>query len=326
MPIKKLADFLREKQESRCKIRCCCQNYRENILANFSSLILKNQDATDMVKNILDVNKIKKNLESISYPYIEAFCIAAKSGSINSLEKNMTRCRLWTKSHGINSANLAVVEELIQNFEAKHLGESFGPIDVDIVVNSLVTECNILFNKVVAKLEMITEQLELSNSIELEAIMPEDGLLVDSMLVKINGIYPALFTLNHTHQGFKAENFVSNNLPDRVRTQYQSLMKKLQENPNYKQIISLYMPQPTAKRRLFEQKKKEIALGYKTVLPEGTTLTNMIIDENIDYWRVKLPKEYLISSLHEGDMLSYHLVEDAPVRWLELVKKGQDEK
>jgi len=151
-------------------------------------------------------------------------------------------------------------------------------------------------------------------------------LIVDSMLVKINGIYPALFTLTHTHQGFKAENFVSNNLPDRVSTQYQILMKKLQENPNYKQIISLYMPQPTAKRRLFEQKKKEIALGYKTMLPEGTTLTNMIIDENIDYWRVKLPKEYLISSLHEGDMLSYHLVEDAPVRWLELVKKGQNEK
>jgi hypothetical protein len=238
----------------------------------------------------------------------------------------MTRCRSWAKSHGINSVNLAVVEELVQNFEAKHLGESFGPIDVDIVVNSLVTECNILFNQVVAKLEMITEQLELTNSIELEAILPEDSLLVDSMLVKINGIYPAFFTLTHTHQGFKAENFVSNNLPDSVRTQYQTLMKKLQENPNYKQIISLYMPQPTAKRRLFEQKKKEIALGYKTVLPEGTTLTNMIIDENIDYWRVKLPKEYLISLLHEGDMLSYHLVEDAPVRWLELVKKGQDEK
>lgn len=326
MPIKKLADFLREKKESRCKISCCCKNYRENILGNFSSLVLKNQDATDMVKNILDVNQIKKSLEAIGYPYVEAFCIAAKSGSINSLEKNLDRCRLWANAHGVSSANFAVVEEIVQNFEAKHLGENFGPLDVDIVVNSLVTECSILFNKVVARLEMITEQLELNNSIKIEAILPENGLLVDSMLVSIEGMYPAIFTLIHTHQGFRVENFISNNLPDGIRTHYQALMKKLQENPNYKQIVSLYMPQPTAKRKLFEQKKKEIALGFKTVLPEGTALTNMIIDENIDYWRVKVPKEFLMNSLNEGDMLSYHLVEDAPVRWIELVKKGQDEK
>lgn len=326
MAFKRLSDFLKEKQNSRAKVGFTLQDYREHVLSNFSSFVLKNEYAQEVVKNVLNVNKIRNILQSVNYPFCEAFCIAAKAGNLENLGKNLEKCISWGYKSGYSSAYFAELTEIVQNYQAKHLGEQFGPFDVDMAVDSLVAECLADMNLLVAKIEQAAEQIDFKNNIVVKALVPEDEIYASNFEIVVESINPISLLATKTESGFKFSFMQEGVLPDALKGAYENLLQKLKENPAYKHVVSLYMAQSPAKRQLFEKVKQDVCLGMQSVLPKDTTLTNMVVDETCDYWRVKVPKNYLVNYLQEGDMTTYCLVEDAPIRWLELVQKGSHEK
>jgi len=325
MSFRKLSDFLLEKENSRAKVSSSLQEYREHVLANFASFVLKKESAQDLVKNVLNVNRIRNILQSVDYPYSEAFCIAAKAGNLESLAKNLEACLSWGRKSGFGTSHFAEISEIVQNYHAKHLGEEFGPVDVDMAVDSLVSECLSDINQIVAKLEKIVEQIDFKCNIHVKALVPENDIYASKFEITIESVLPVTILATKTKKGFKYS-LDEDSMPETLKGNYQSLLQRLKENPAYKHVISLYMAQPPAKRQLFEKVKQDISLGFQSILPKDTTLTNMVVDETHDYWRVKVPKSHLVQFLREGDLSTFCLVEDTPVRWIELIQKGSNEK
>jgi hypothetical protein len=52
-------------------------------------------------------------------------------------------------------------------------------------------------------------------------------------------------------------------------------------------------------------------------------LTNLPYSESDDVWKVKIDDEGLMNNLQEGNIVGYHLIEDANIRWIDLVRTGK---
>lgn len=320
MSFKRYSSYIQEKKQLQPVISIDLDVYKEHIFTNLSGLVIKNDvENLNVLKKIVNISNIRKKLYDLNYPYVEAFVISLKNGNPSGIYRNLDRLKQYENSEKI----VAMVESSFWNYQAKVLSTRLTSEDVDHIIDSLISESTICIREIISKIELILEKIDWDNHpIKIQALIPQNDWVVESVKVFVGGLIPSNFILKKTIKGFDIveENIDGSN---KIKNQIINFIEKLRENPNYKQIVTLYMSQPKDKRQLFETKKRDIALGIKTILSQGTYLTNIPYYENTDLWKIKVDNKNLFKTLHEGDFIGYELLDDTEIRWIEILKEGE---
>jgi hypothetical protein len=278
----------------------------------------------DALKKTFDVNQIRRRMEEISYPHTEAFVISIQNGDPLKITKQIENVDLWVYRNSIQTDVVQFLEDIFLAYQSNVIKKTIHPNDVDKAVLSFVEKSRIVLGEMTSKIESIIDKISWNNHpIYIEALIPENDWIADTVRVYIGEFYKSSFEIKKTNKGLKIENIIFNEMPQKMTDQIKNLISRLKESPNIKKILSLYMSQPSKNRNLFERKKRDISLGIKAFLPQGTMLTNLPYSESDDVWKVKIDDEGLMNNLQEGNIVGYHLIEDANIRWIDLVRTGK---
>ena len=318
-------EFFSQKNASKPEIIISLDQYREHVYVNLSGMVLKHDPiGRDALKKTFDVNQIRRRMEEISYPHTEAFVISIQNGDPLKITKQIENVDLWVYRNSIQTDVVQFLEDIFLAYQSNVIKKTIHPNDVDKAVLSFVEKSRIVLGEMTSKIESIIDKISWNNHpIYIEALIPENDWITDTARVYIGEFYKSSFEIKKTNKGLKIENIIFNEMPQKMTDQIKNLISRLKESPNIKKILSLYMSQPSKNRTLFERKKRDISLGIKAFLPQGTMLTNLPYSESDDVWKVKIDDEGLMNNLQEGNIVGYHLIEDANIRWIDLVRTGK---
>jgi|LakMenEpi03Aug12_release.lakeMendotaPanAssembly.Ray.scaffolds.fasta_scaffold02041_40 hypothetical protein len=322
MLFKKYSEFVENKKQSQPSVVLCLDAYREHLMSNLSGLVLKNSPIyQDALKKTIDVTKIKKSLLEIGYPYIESFSICLENGQTDNIARQIQKFDNWLYLNSKDTEILKFVESAFWKYQLNLMLKKIDPKDVDLTIFSLVDKSRNVLGEMAFKIEKIIESIAWDNHpIFIEALIPTDDWIVDSARISIGEYFQAHFDMNKKNENLDVTTVIFTEMPQKMRDQIDNLLNRLKESPKIKQIMTLYMSKPENLRDFFERKKRDVALGIKAFIPQGTLLQNKPFYEGQDLWKVKIDYSSLVKTTQEGDVTGYQLLEDANVRWIELIK------
>lgn len=314
MTFHKYSEFVAKKDNSR-EIVVSCENYKKFIQSELSSLVLRKTKLFDEAKKyLIDFYKIQEVLSQSNYPETEAFKIAIKSYDLTRIKD----CLEQLKKYG-NNKIISLIESNIFNFESKLLGENFDAKDVDISVDSLLNECDFILNKLCSKIYQGLQKIECSHySVKIEACLPKSGVKVEAANVIIQSVIPLFFEFNLSD--FTVQSF-SSNLPEKIQLQHDDLMNHFIGKNKTPRIVSAYLAESSKLRKQLQEKQTELSLGMKSFLKKETVIYKIPPSGDHDIWKVKLNSPEIFENSNE-----YKLTNDAPIRWIELLKRDYSEK
>jgi hypothetical protein len=205
-------------------------------------------------------------------------------------------------------------------YQTKLYGREFNSEDADEVVKSSMGESQAILDQMAQKIELAISKIPSwrNHRVVIEAICPDKGWIVSEAKVTVGDAFIASFVYEHTSTGLKVGEIAEEDLPDSLKADMHALLAKLQKNPKYNKILTLYMTRPLSERRYFEIAKRDLALGITAVLPNHVTLATSPLPGNSDVWKIRVEEKYLREYLCEGDVKQYHVIGDeAPIRWIE---------
>lgn len=298
--------------------------YQQQLNADISSLLLKpNEKLLEARKNIINFTELNYILSKISYPLIDEMCMALKTGDAKKINHACMVFRRWSEYCQHDRDLIDKVESTIFHYQIKIYGNEFGPNDAEKAIKSYLAESSGILNKMSQNLNLAISSLSSWNNhqIIIEALLPDKDWIVNEAKVSIGDTFKVDFVYQNTPLGFKIKNVSDINeseLPITLKNDFQALLNKLQQNPKYNRIVTLYMNRPISERRFFEIAKRDLALGINAVLPAHITLATQPIGD-ADVWKVKVEENYLYEYLNEGDIKQYQIMEETPIKWIERI-------
>jgi hypothetical protein len=319
-------EFFSQKITSKPEIMISLDEYREHVYVNLSGMVLKHDPiGRDALKKTFDVNQIRRKMEEISYPHTEAFIISIQNGNPSKIIKQIENLDMWVYKNSVQTDVVQFLEGIFLTYQSNIIKKTIHPNDIDKAILTFVEKSRTVLGEMTSRIESIIDKIPWDNHpIYIEALVPENDWVADTARVHIGEFYKSNFDIKKTDKGLKIENIVFNEMPEKIIDQMKNLIARLKESPEIKKILSLYMSQPSKNRTLFERKKRDVSLGIKAVIPQGTMLTNLPYSEGDDVWKVRIDDEGLIRNLQEGNIIGYNLIEDANIRWIELVRSGNE--
>jgi hypothetical protein len=310
----KYSEFVATKDNSR-EIVVSCENYKKFVQSELSSLVLrKNQLFDEAKKYLIDFYKIQDALSQSNYPEIEAFKIAIKSYDLTRIKACLEQFKKYK-----NNKTISLIESNIFNFESKLLGENFDAKDVDISVDSLLNECDFILNKLCSKVYEGLQHIECSHyPVKIEACLPKNGIKVEKANVIIQSVIPLFFEFNLSD--FTVQSF-SGDLPENIQLQHNNLMNCFIGKNKTPRVVSGYLAESSKSRKELQDKQTELSLGIKSFLKKETVVYKTPPSGDHDIWKVKLNSPEIFENSNQ-----YKLTNDAPIRWIELLKRSYSEK
>ena len=297
--------------------------YQEQLKADVASLLLKPDDKLiEARKNIIDINEMNHILSKISYPLMNELCMALRTGDVKKISHAHMVFRRWAEYCNHDQNLIDKVETAIFHYQIKLYGNEFGANDADKVVESSLAESHAILNKMSQNLNLMISSIPKwgNHKIIIEAISPDKDWIVNEAKVKIGDMFFVDFIYENTPLGFKIKNInETQELPQELKTDFQLLLNKLNQNSKYNKILTLYMNRPISDRRFFEIIKRDLSLGIKSALPSHIILSTSPLIENADVWKIKIEEKYLYEYLNEGNIKQYQIMEDAPLKWIERI-------
>ena len=316
--------FASLKEINQVDIIISTDSYKEHLLLNFSGLALKNSpEFVDAIKKSYDINQIKNELHSVSYPEAEAIIIALNEGSSEGQEEHLQKLERWVYRKGKNDSVCKLVENMILDLQGISKRKTISPDQIDKTINSFVEKGRNIAGELAFKIENIIKQTGFNFPVQIELLLPENDILPNSMRVTLGEEYKTIFDVTKKNNSYDVHGIQFDEMPQSVYNQMQILIDKIKESPKIGKILSLYMSQPKNNRNLFEKKKRDISLGIKAHLNEGTLLSNLPNEEN-DVWKVKIDNVSISEKMREGDYILYQIHEDANIRWIELLRSKNE--
>lgn len=308
MTFKKYSEFVAQKSKTN-KFVVSTNIYKDFILAELSSLVLKDSKLFDEAKNYL-INHEKINNLVEGYPQASNIKIAMKSNNIQSMKKCLN-----DHSRNLNSEISALLETSIFNYESKIMGKRFNSSDVDTAIETLLDDCQQKIEKVKSKIYEGMKKFEIDFPVYIEVLIPTSCLMAEAVCVKMDSIEPFFF-----HFPFDGTSVKS--LTKELNLKYQKIHDNLLEFFNNKKvtnsIITAYIADND--KNFYEQKRIDLALGMKTFISKDTKIYKNLPEGNLNVWKIKLanPNAYELDE-------SYTLTNDTQIRWIEPIRKKRDE-
>lgn len=295
--------------------------YKEKLDADMSSLLLKpDERLNEARRNIVNMREVSKILSELNYPLKDEFWMAVRSGSAKQVWKAHGAFRRYAEYAKLDRKMTDKIETVLFNYQTKLYAKEFSPEDADEVVKSSLGESQAILDQMAHNIDLAISRIPNwhNHKVIIEAISPENGWVINEARVTIGDAFQASFVYEHTPTGMKAGDFTEEEMPVSLKADMHDLLAKLQKNPKYNRILTLYMTRPFSERRYFEIAKRDLALGIESVLPNHITLATSPLSGDSDVWKVRVEEKYLREYLHEGDVKQYHIIgEEAPIRWIE---------
>jgi len=296
-------------------------DYKEKLSADMSSLLMKpDEQLSEARKNYVNIREVAKILSELSYPLIAEFSMAVRTGDPKRVSHAHMTFRRWAKYSDADRTIADKIETAMFQYQTKLFGKEFGPEDADEVVKSSLGESQAILDQMAHNIDLAISKIPTwhNHRVVIEAICPEKGWVVTEAKVTVGDAFLASFVYEHTSTGLKVKRVAEEEIPASLKADMQDLLTKLQKNPKYNKILTLYMTRPLSERRYFEIVKRDLALGIEAVLPNHVTLATSPLPGSSDVWKVRVEEKYLREHLHEADVKQYHIIgEEAPVRWIE---------
>jgi hypothetical protein len=300
--------------------------YKEKLEADLSSLVIKpNQQLIEAKRNIVNLKEVSKILSELKYPLIDEFNMAIRTADTKKVNHAHLIFRKWTEYSKPDSQLVDRIEEILFQYESNLFTKVFGPEQADEVAISSLAESKATLEHIAQKIDLAISSLSHwgNYSVVVEAVNPENGWIVSEAKIIIGDTFKAEFFIADTPLGLKTKSLKKEGLPPSMEADVEALLNKLNANPKYSKILTLYMTRPITDRRYFEMIKRDLSLGIQTVLPNHVLLTTMPFSEDQDVWKIKIEEKYLCEHLHEGDYKEFHLIGDeAPIKWIEQFRKA----
>lgn len=322
MSFLRYSEYVQQKTESKKTVIYMVDQYREETHANLARLVLTKTDYfEEAVNSLLNISRIERMLHEAHYPQAESVCIALQTGNDEKVSQKLISLRRWLEQCGLPVNSCALIERACLDYRSKQITKEFEPEDVDAATANLVEDCYHFLDAIKGKLEAALTKIDWDNQeIVLEAVVPESGLKVQQARLHLGELYKMTVDINRAEQGFVVQEAEFPVLPDSLKQQFQSLIGKLRSSDRYGKILSLYLPEPQAKRSLYENKKLDVSLGIQSILPKNTILLSRP-DGDQDIWKVRIAADNLVKVMEEGDLIAYRLLEETRLRWIERVEK-----
>lgn len=318
-----------ESKNSRPNIATSLEAYREQLAADVASLLIK-PDAKlhEARKNIVNMREFTRTLSELNYPLADEFGMAVRTGDPRKVSHAHMTFRKWAEYYRADRDLTDRIETALFHYQTKLYGREFGPEDADEVVKSATAESQAVLDHMAHRIGLAVARIPhwRNHAVTLEAIYPDGGWVMEEAQVTVGEQFQGGFRYFQTPTGFGVKHLQTEGLPASLLDDLKALVVRLQQNPKYNKVLTLYMARPISERRYFELVKRDLSLGIETVLPSHVTLADRPLYRDQDVWKVRVEDKYLREYLHEGDVIEYQIIGDeAPIRWLELYQKGKDE-
>jgi hypothetical protein len=295
-------------------------SYKESLISCVSSLILKPQNITESKKYIIDYDYLEKILSEMAYPFSKQIQMILKTGDVCKINQAHKELKSWIKNNYQSNNNSDFVDNAIYDYQSSLYQENITPDNIDKIFNSYLNESQktmkLITNFISSKLEKIKNWND--HTIEIEALFPADGLIVNEAKVKIKHFD---FDLEFRSPNFVVKNIKEIEMMPSLSENVNNLLSLLTENEKFEKILTLYMTRPTEERSFYESIKREISLGISSVLPNHLELQSLPIQENFksDLWKVKVNSRYVCEKFIEGNYKQYEIINECPIRWIERI-------
>jgi len=290
-------------------------NYKEKLSEHVFSL----QKTGGLSRHFLNLPTIERLLHEINYPDKERFLIGVISGNVVKVRKISLELNDWAKQRTSKSINE------LQNYLARlksffYFDKELGIDDAKSIIESKLKETEFEAKSLLQNIDSIIRPSDWGHmDIVVEPIFENSGdLVANEFKVCVGDNY---FVYTKTTTGHEIKNLEINESQVIESQKLLWLHGRMSKGP-LKEFNKLYFLQPKKKRAIFEQMKKDLALGRPVSFPAHITLykNRPEADEKEDLWKIKMERKYLIENSNNYEVLG----DDVPFRWLEMV--GNDEK
>lgn len=334
-----LMSYINAKNKPRISIDLV--SYKEELEKDVFGL----SSARDVIRQTLNTVRISNWLTELHYPAKDQLLIALASAKPQVVTKAYNRFIEWAIANGLQRLNKNTYVELERElswYKARLYLRETEEIDVEKahkIIESSVAETETVLNKMAVKIEAAINKIPAwnHNAVTLVAVYPSRGYVTERARVIVGQDPHSLeFTYRLTPLGMfevvsenvKADDVPkskTDDVPKSVAEDYERLVSQLRNRNGSSQILTLFFTSPKKQRHLYERTKREISLGINSVIPGNVLLRSTAPEEpEKDIWKVRIDKQYVKLAMEEGDERTYSLLEEeAPVRWLELVREAQ---
>lgn len=308
--------------KTKTKIIFCLENYKQNLFANISGLLLKpNEKIEEARKQILNILQLELFLSEASCPFSEEMQIAIKSNDIKKIKQIHEKFRNWSKSCKLDENIFCRIDNSLFDYQSKFYSDRLNPEDIDKIVESYFCESQIAIKKLCNAINFCIDKIPNwgHHTIKIEAINQDDEFVVSKAKINIGDYSSFVVKIGRE---YNVENLNCDEKYLKLKEDTESLKKMLEGKYKSDKILTLYISRPLCERKFFESSKRDVCMGLVSTLPKHITLKNMPIkSENEDLWKIKVEEKNIYEILNEGDFKEYQVIdENCSIKWLERVE------
>jgi hypothetical protein len=264
--------------KNKMKVEVCLETYKNHLW----KLINKKISEGSKLKEIICKQKILSTLSETYYPQSDALRIAIASDNSFRIGRHIEDIKDWNLSkNNVECNKLIKLLELLES--SRHL--DIGEEDIQLSIKMHEDHYKKEIKQIADKIESVAKQIKWRNyDIKLEALVISDSFSIDEIEIAIEEEPSIILRLEHPEgQIIKASKYA---------VICESLLEGLKKFTENKKISTFYIENSYYKKRLIEEARKDLILGQRCYLPEGTILTKERHDNSA--WMVKLEEKNLV--------------------------------
>jgi len=276
------------------KVEVCLETYKNHLWKQVNKKI----DEGSKLKDIVCKEEVSSLLREVCYPYEEILKISIASDNPIKISKQLEDLKDWSSSRQTNKCKKLV--SLLEELEAGR----YLSISEEDMSRSIDAHESYYRNRIKTLAEQVgaaSKSIKWKNyDIKIEAVL--EDLEVNEVYIYVEGEKSMILSLNEPSGRV---------IESKYSSICESLLKALKEQKEKSKISTFYMPSSYHSNNILEDFKKQIVLGQKCYLPEGTILSK--VKSNTSKWKIKLEENNLLK-LEEGYVVG---PEDARIRFIE---------
>jgi hypothetical protein len=270
------------------KVEVCLEKYRSHLSELVNKKII-NEGCRS--KELICKEKILDLVNETSYPKSEELRLVVLSDNSIKILKQLEALRNWNETKNEHACN-----ELIHIINLYESGRYSDPSENDahMCVESYTKYYKRKLQLLANKLENSIKTIKWKNyNLKLEAVPEKNDFSISKAIALVDDQPKLIFNLDSISSELINKN--------EIKEEYIELANNFNKI-NKHEISTFYVDGASFKKGILESMKKEMSLGIKHYLKEGTKLSKQPFDKNC--WKVKidennvvrLDEEYLIDS------------------------------
>lgn len=298
------------------KVSVDIENYRHFLSETLASEILKPSENTDFIlKNILNLKLLEKNLNSYHCPHTEEIITALNKTTVAATEMAYTKLNEWSNSSSFND-----IKYLIAQYQKKLLQRKIDAADIDTSIQNLSYQAENFLEGIKRKIETNCKRIKNWDNvfIKLEANHDSKSLVLENVKITFGDVFEGTCTLyvdSNNRLSLISENLSA--LPDLIQKNVKKLVSSLMKENKKINPIVLYFDSHSFEQKVFENIAKDLSLGIKPEFPKHIYFKDAPINNKDELWKIKLDEDSVRMILHEGDVKEYCLLKDPNIFWIE---------